>query len=111
MNGVMRSLGLCRRAGALICGAPMIYESLRGKKPPLVVIEASDTSENTHKKLTDKCSFYGVMHVRLGTDGEALASAVGKTGSLAAVAVTDENLAALVKRALCEGGICRQDGN
>ena len=111
MNGVMRALGLCRRAGALICGAPMIYESMRGKKPPLIVLEASDTSDGTHKRLTDKCAFYGVMHIRLLSDGEALASAVGKTGALAAVAVTDENLATLVKRALDEGGICRQDGN
>jgi ribosomal protein L7Ae-like RNA K-turn-binding protein len=89
----------------------MIYESLRGKRPPLVVLEASDTSDGTHKKLTDKCSFYGVMHVRLSSDGEALAKAVGKTGALAAVAVTDENLAILVKKELGEGGICRQDGN
>lgn len=111
MNGVLRSLGLCRRAGALITGAPMIYEGLRGKRPPLVVLEASDTSENTHKKLTDKCAFYGVMLVRLDADGETLASAVGKTGVLAAVAVTDENLASLVKKALGESGICRQDGN
>lgn len=111
MNGVMRALGLCRRAGALICGAPMIYEAVRGKRPPLVVLEACDTSENTHKKLTDKCSFYSVMLVRLESGGEDLARAVGKTGELAAVAVTDENLALLVKKALSEGGICRQDGN
>ena len=111
MNGVLRSLGLCRRAGALITGAPMIYEGLRGKRQPLVVLEASDTSENTHKRLTDKCLFYGVMLVRLESDGETLARAVGKTGAIAAVAVTDENLAELVKKSLRESGICRQDGN
>ena len=111
MNGVLRSLGLCKRAGALITGAPMIYEGRRGKRRPLVVLEASDTSENTHKRLTDKCAFYSVRLVRLETDGETLASAVGKTGALAAVAVTDENLAALVEKALRESGICRQDGN
>ena len=89
----------------------MIYEGLRGKRPPLVVLEASDTSENTHKKLTDKCAFYSVTLVRLDADGETLARAVGKTGAIAAVAVTDENLAELVNKSLRESGICRQDGN
>ena len=35
--------------------------------------------------------------------GEELASAVGKSGALAAVAVTDENLAKLVNKSLAEG--------
>lgn len=111
MNGVMRALGLCRRAGALICGTPMICEALRGKKAPIIVLMASDTSEGTHKKLTDKCSFYRVELVELSVDGETLARSVGKTGALAAVAVTDENLAKLVKNALCEGGICQTEDN
>ena len=106
MQGVMRALGLCRRAGALIAGAPMICEGLRGKKKPLIVLEACDTSDATHKKLTDKCSFYKTEHVRLGVSGEERARAVGQTGVLAAVAVTDENLALLVKKAIGESGIC-----
>ena len=111
MTGVLRALGLCRRAGALICGAPMIIESLRSKNPPFIVIESGDTSEGTHKKLSDKCSFYRIERVRLDALGDELARAVGKTGSLAAVAVTDESLAALVKKELCRVGICQQSGN
>ena len=111
MNRVMRALGLCRRAGALICGAPMIIEGMRGRKAPLIVLESGDTSDGTHKKLTDKCRFYGVELVRLDAVGEELARAVGKTGSLAAVAVTDKSLAELVKKQLSEVGICQKDGN
>lgn len=99
MNGVLRALGLCRRAGALVCGTPMICAALPEKKI-LLVLEAADTSEGTHKKITDKCRYYDTEHVRLEADGETLAAAVGKTGSLAAVAVSDANLTELVKNAL-----------
>ena len=40
MSGkVLGALGLCRRAGALICGTPMICIALReGKKRPFLVV-------------------------------------------------------------------------
>ena len=98
MSGVMRALGLCRKAGALVCGTPMICSALPCGEL-CVVYEASDTSEGTHKKLTDKCKYYNTRLVRLSEGGEELASAVGKTGFLAAVAVKDENLARLTEKA------------
>ena len=104
MNGkILSSLGMCRRAGALVCGTPMICKALResGKKP-LIVISAGDVSDGTYKKLSDKCSYYGAPLVKIDCTGEMLATAVGKTGSLAAVAVTDKNLATLVEKNLAE---------
>lgn len=84
-------IGLARRAGQLLTGTDLVCESLRDvKKRPGLVIEAGDTSDNTHKKLTDKCATYAVSLIRLGTDGATLARAVGKTGSLAAVSVRGE---------------------
>ncbi len=102
MSRILNALGMARRAGAAVIGTPMIVEALRGKKKPEIVFEASDTSDGTHKKLTDKCAFYGVAIERLSESGEALAAAVGKTGSVAAVAVTDKNLSELCKKALSE---------
>ena len=99
MSAVLRALGLCRRAGALVCGTPMVCAELpKGKT--VIVLEASDTSDGTHKKLTDKCGYYQVRHVRIAANGETLAAAVGKSGSLAAVAVTDKSLSRLVTKAL-----------
>ena len=101
--GVLRALGLCKRAGALMCGTPMICDSLRdAKRKPIIVVMASDVSAATRKKLTDKCTFYETRLVAIESDGEALAAAVGKTGFLASVAVTDQNLAELVKKSLGE---------
>lgn len=101
-------IGMCRGAGKAVIGTPMICEYLskrmRGKcvssvtetevglntVPDILVIEASDTSENTHKRLTDKCLYYNVKHVRIRSTCEFLGKAVGK-GTVAAVAVTDRN--------------------
>lgn len=95
---LLTSLGLCARAGALVFGTPMVCEAMRagGKKKPLLVLEASDTSDGTHKRLTDKCSSYATRHVRLDIDGTTLAAALGKSASLAAVAVCDESLCRMI---------------
>ena len=90
---LLSTLGLCARARKLVMGTPMVCEAMRDKRAPVVaVLEASDTSAGTHKKLTDKCAFYGVPHYRLAASTQQLGHAVGKTGAVAAVGVTDENL-------------------
>ena len=96
---VLSLLGLCVRAGKVIFGVPMICEAMRksGTSKPYAVFEASDTSDNTHKRISDKCAFYGMRLYRLDIDGATLAHALGKSASLAAVAVTDEKMCAMVE--------------
>ena len=84
----------------------MICEELRRRGegyPNIIVLEASDTSENTHKKITDKCNFYKVKHVRLICDCETLGRAVGKS-AVAAVAVMGENFCRAVEGKLSHDG-------
>ncbi len=100
-NALLSCLGLCARARKLIFGVPMIIDALRGgKNVPILVMEAVDTSENTHKRITDKCTHYGVEHVRLDVDGGTLAYAVGKSGSLAAVALCDKSMKEMLSKHL-----------
>ena len=99
---VLRSLGLCAKARKLIMGVPMICDALSAGKPVYLVVAPSDNAKNSEKKLSDKCSFYGVRLCTLEADGETLAHAVGKTARLAAVAITDENLSRLVLSGLEE---------
>ena len=73
---LLSGLGLCAKARALTFGTPMVCESLREKSKPHLVLEASDTSAATHKKISDKCNFYQVQHVRLPVTGEELAAAL-----------------------------------
>ena len=99
---VLSSLGLCARAGKLIFGVPMICDAMRrgGSNAPRIVFEAADTSENTHKKISDKCKFYQIRQVRLSCDGATLAASLGKTATLAAVAVSDRDFCQLMETSL-----------
>ena len=103
-KGLLFALGLAARARALVFGVPQICEALaktkKGGKNPLLVIEASDTSDNTHKRISDRCQYYNVKHVRIAADTATLAHALGKSALLAAVAITDENLCRLVENHL-----------
>ena len=96
------ALGLCARARKITVGVPMICDAMRsgGKGAPRLVFEASDTSENTHKRLSDKCAFYGTRHVRLSADGETLARTVGKSSAIAAVAIADAEFCNLAEQYL-----------
>lgn len=89
---LLSTIGLCARARKLVMGTPMVCEAMRIRKPAvLAVLEASDTSENTHHKLVSKCTYYQIPLYRLTADTARLAHAVGKTGAVAAVGITDEN--------------------
>ncbi len=102
MERLLRALGLCAKAGKLVVGTPMICQALAEKKKPFLTVVAKDNSENTAKRLNDRCAYYGVRAVTIPAGGEELARAVGKTGKIAAAAVTDENLCRLVSGILEE---------
>lgn len=100
---LLMTLGLGARAGALISGTELVCEALRSeKKKPLLVIEASDTSENTHKRLNDKCTFYSVRIERIGVSAAELGHAIGKSSSSAAVGVTDAGICRAIEKKLRE---------
>lgn len=100
---LLRTLGLCAKAGALLYGVPMLCEAMRsprGGKKPLWVLAGNDNAENSAKKLRDKCAYYGVELTVLPVDGAQLAHAVGKPSRLSAVALTDANLCVLLRKNL-----------
>ncbi|MBO5374895.1 MAG: ribosomal L7Ae/L30e/S12e/Gadd45 family protein [Clostridia bacterium] len=90
MNKFLLMLGLCRRAGALVIGTPMVTEALpKGKIS--VVYYASDASANTEKKITDKCKFYGVQCIKLPISSDEISHAIGKSGAVCALGIADES--------------------
>ncbi len=91
MSRVLSYIGIARKAGKLTFGTDAVCDALRrgGKNP---VFAASDISEATEKKLTDKCAFYGVSLIRIDADTATLAHAIGKTGTVAAVYISDGGL-------------------
>ena len=86
---LLSTAGFARRAGKIAMGTQLLCESMR-RNEVLLVIEASDTSDNTHKRITDKVAFYGVPYVRLSTvTASEMGAAFGKTGALGVVGITE----------------------
>ena len=103
LERLLMTVGLAAKARRIVFGTDQVCESLREtRNAPVLVIEAKDTSENTHKKLTDKCKYYGVRLVRIEADTAELGRAVGKASATAAVGITDSGIAKAISAKLEE---------
>ena len=105
-------IGLCRGAGRLVIGVPMICEELKkgakrhilgqdGYVESVIVIEASDSSENTHKRIADKCEYYKIRRIRIDSDCITLGGALGK-GAVAAVMINDAGFCRAIEKKLAD---------
>ena len=81
-------LGLAKKAGRIISGTDMVCEAVRTGKAKHIYI-AGDASRNTNKRLINCCTYYEVPYSIILPCGTELAHAIGKTGNVAAAAVTD----------------------
>lgn len=86
----MSLLGLANRAGKIISGEELTVKEIRNGKAKLILISA-DASSNTNKKITDKCTSFGVP-VKVIENREILGHAIGKE-SRVVVAVLDKGFA------------------
>lgn len=91
LNRLLSYFGIAKRGGLLSVGVPNVCEALRcgGRLP---VFAASDISEATKKKLSDKCAFYGGELVLCGVSGAEISASVGRTGMTAAVYIKNKEL-------------------
>lgn len=95
---VLAALGLARRAGKIVAGTQLVQDAVRQKKA-LLVIAASDISDNSRKKLVNSCDFYGIEFIEY-SDMRALSAALGQKKLITSAAVTDENFKILIKKQL-----------
>jgi ribosomal protein L7Ae-like RNA K-turn-binding protein len=72
----LSQLGLTMRAGKLVTGDEGVFKAIRSGEAKLVII-AEDASENTSKKFQDKCQFYGIPLMQMGSKVE-LGGSIGK---------------------------------
>lgn len=89
----LRLLGLAKRGGKTVAGAPLIFAAMHKGRPPALVIAAADASEGSAKKIGTQCEYYRVPLLRSPYPREVLSHAVGEGGLVAAVAVCDPGLA------------------
>ena len=89
-------LGLAARARQLAIGSSLACDAIA--RGAYLALSASDASQNTEKRMRDRSDFYECKYLRLEYTSSELAHAIGKSGSVAAVAVTDPNFASAIER-------------
>ncbi len=92
-NKIMQFLGLASRARKVVTGET-IFNVIRSKEAKLVII-GSDASENTQKKIIDKCTFYQVDYLVFGSIQD-LSNAIGKNNRVA-IAIVDTGFSKKLK--------------
>lgn len=90
----MNILGICARARKIVTG-DTLFKGIRNKSVNLVII-ASDASDNSKKKLVDKCNYYEISYI-IYSDTNSLSKAIGKNNRVA-VGICDKALSASLKK-------------
>ena len=99
---LLGALGLAVNASRAVVGVELVCSALKagGAKAPRLVISACDVSDNTRKRIGDKCSFYKVKRIEISISAQELASALGKSAPIGAVGIVDESFCRLVEQYL-----------
>lgn len=96
-------LGIARKAGKVIAGTNLVAEGIRSGAPgkcPYTVFLASDASDNTKKRITNCCTYYEIPFYPTPLTGADIGKAIGKSGSISAVGITDKGLADALQKLL-----------
>lgn len=95
MDKTLSYIGLCKKAGKLICGTELATEAIRAGKVK-AAFTASDALANTVKRIKDGCAYRNIPYSSLPFTCEQLGKAVGKPGGIASAAVTDGSFAKMI---------------
>ena len=95
-------LGFAMRAGRVIIGADRVAAALpnKGRDEIKLVVLSNGASEGTKKRMTPKCEVYRKEFRQVEIDTEELGRLLGKLYAPAVIAITDDNFAAEITRAL-----------
>lgn len=101
MNKSLNTLGICKCAGKISYGETLLKD-IKNKKICLVVV-ANDASDNSKKKIIDKCTFYKCEYL-VCLDKESITKAIGRIDLVSAVGIKDHNLSKKFKENLERNG-------
>lgn len=73
---ILTTLSLAMKAGKVTSGESVVLSDIKAGRSHLLLI-ASDASDGTKKKFTDKSTYYDIPHYIYGTK-ESMAHAIGK---------------------------------
>ena len=94
-------IGLCKKAGRLVSGTPIVIDAIRENKVFLCVY-AQGASKNSVKRITDKANSYNTVALALDVTPEELGYSIGKAGAVSAVGITDGGFAEAIKKIISE---------
>lgn len=89
MNNKLNILGLAQAAGKLISGESLVLQAVQVRQAKVVII-ASDCSEATIKKISNKCKYYKIPFI-VTFDTIEISQALGKKRSI--ICLTDKGFA------------------
>lgn len=95
----MSLLGLANRARKVISGEELVIKEVRNGKAKIVIL-SQDASDNTRKKISDKCRYYKVPLVSVD-NRYSLGQAIGKEARVV-VALADNGFAKKLSELLDE---------
>lgn len=89
MNKALNTLGICACARKISYGETLLKD-IKSKKVYCVVV-ASDASDNSKKKIIDKCTYYKCEYV-ICFDKDSITKSIGRIDLVSAVGIKDYNL-------------------
>jgi len=102
VNKSLNTLGICACARKISYGETLLKD-IKSKKIYFVVV-ARDASDNSKKKIIDKCTFYKCEYV-VCFDKESITKSIGRVDLVSAVGIKDYNLVKKLKENIeREGG-------
>ena len=90
MNKALNTIGICKCANKISYGETLIKD-IKNHNIDIVVI-CEDTSDNSKKKIIDKCSYYKCEYVVMFTQ-EEMKKIISRNDPVSAVGIKDSNLA------------------
>ena len=94
MDRFLQMTGLAKKAGYTVQGESGCLDAVKGQKAVLCII-AENASENTKKRLMDKCRSRGIEIIEYGTK-ESLGNCLGAE-NISAVCIKNNNFAVQLK--------------
>ena len=106
MNKSLNTLGMCACARKISYGETLLKD-IKSKKIYFVVV-ASDASDNSKKKIIDKCNYYRCEY-QICLSKDSITKSIGRVDLVSAVGIKDCNLAKKFKENIeREGGLSEE---
>ena len=97
INKALNTIGICKCANKISYGETLLKD-IKHHNVDIVVI-CSDTSNNSKKKIMDKCNYYNCEYVVAFTQNEII-KAINRIDVVSAIGIKDINLAKKLKENL-----------